>query len=98
MAIACTQAPATALTEQIVDIQRTEVGTAGQRARTITTGDRTALHVHAGQQERIDIGERTARAMPGIVAEGLGDTVDHGVDPAGTGHAADVDLQARLAA
>ena len=36
--------------------------------------------------------------MAGIVAEGLGDTVDHGVDPAGTGHAADVDLQARLAA
>gem|GEM_PF-6216894 len=98
VAIACTQAPVTALTEQIVDIQRAEVGTAGQRTRTITTGDRTALHVHAGQQERIDIGERTTRAMPGIVAKCLGDTVDHGVDPASTGHAADVDLQARLAA
>jgi hypothetical protein len=56
------------------------------------------LHVHTGQQERIDIGERTTRAMPGVVAEGLGDTIDHGVDPASAGHAADVDLQARLAA
>jgi hypothetical protein len=36
--------------------------------------------------------------MAGVVAEGLGDTVDHGVDPAGAGHAADVDLQAGLAA
>src|SRR4029077_3104477 len=74
--------PADVLTvpDDVGDVECAEVGGAGERARAARGGDSPALHVDAGHQQRVDIGE-ALRVVAGET-EVLAHAIDHHVDAA----------------
>ena len=84
-----------AVPDDVGNVERAEIGGAGERARAARGRDRAALHVDAGDQQRVDIGE-ALRLVPGE-AEVLAHAVDHHVDAARAFKAANIHGNAGVA-